>query len=128
DQDPIGRRISWTAASARFIPQAESWRTIVGVVGDTRDAGLEQDPTPAIYQPFAQSGIFTGALLVRTASDPVRMQRAIMQSIREADPRQLIDNVSTLEDIRDATVVPRRLNAMLVASFAALAFLIAIVG
>src|SRR5205085_5414835 len=48
--------------------------------------------------------------------------------IHDMARQQIIDNVSTLEEIRDATVVPRRLNAMFVASFAALAFLIAIVG
>ncbi len=127
DRDPIGKRISWTAAS-RFIPQADSWRTIVGVVGDTRDAGIESEPLPAVYQPFAQSGVMTASLLVRTASDALSFGPAVVQAIREGFPRQLIDNVTTLEDIRDASVVPRRLNAMFLAAFAALAFLIAIVG
>jgi predicted permease len=128
DASPIGHRIAWTASSAMMIPSAESWRTIVGVVGDTRDAGLERDPTPAVFEPLAQGGVFNAALLVRTTSDPRALQHSIVQLIHDAAPRQIIDNVSTLEEIRDATVVPRRLNAMFVASFAALAFLIAIVG
>jgi predicted permease len=128
DRDPIGRRIAWTASSGMFIPLAQSWRTIVGVVGDTRDAGLERDPTPAVFEPFAQGGVFTAALLVRTTSDPRALQHAIVQYIHDAAPQQIIDNVSTLDEIRDATVVPRRLNALFVASFAGLAFLIAIVG
>jgi predicted permease len=127
DRDPIGRHIAWPAR-ARFIPLSQSWRTIVGVVGDTRDAGLERDPTPAVYEPLAQGGAYTAALLVRTTSDPNALQRSIIQYIHDAAPQQIVDNVSTLEDIRDATVVPRRLNAMFVASFAGLAFLIAIVG
>ena len=127
DRDPIGRHIAWPA-TARFIPLSQSWRTIVGVVGDTRDAGLERDPTPAVYEPLAQGGAFTAALLVRTRSDPSALQRSIVQYIHDAAPQQIVDNVSTLEEIRDATVVPRRLNAMFVASFAGLAFLIAIVG
>ena len=128
DRDPIGQHIAWTASSARFIPLAQSWRTIVGVVGDTRDAGLERDPTPAVYEPLAQGGVFTAAMLVRTTPDPRALQHSIVQYIHDAAPQQIIDNVSTLEEIRDATVVPRRLNAMFVASFAGLAFLIAIVG
>jgi predicted permease len=126
DSDPIGRRVAWP--QSRFIPNSTSWRTIVGVVGDTRDAGIENDPTPVVFQPFAQGGIYGAALLVRTTSDPISSQRAIVDAIRTVSPAQLIDNIKTLEDIRDATVVPRRLNAMFVASFAALAFLIAIVG
>jgi putative ABC transport system permease protein len=97
-------------------------------VGDTRDTGIENDPTPVVFQPFAQGGIYGAALLVRTTSDPSASRRAVIDAVREIAPNQLVETVQTLEDIRDATVVPRRLNAMFVASFAALAFLIAIVG
>jgi putative ABC transport system permease protein len=128
DREPIGRRIAWKGAPAMMIPLGENWRTIVGVVGDTRDAGLEHDPTPAVFEPFAQGGVFTAALLVRTTSDPRALQHSIVQYIHDAAPHQIIDNVSTLEEIRDASIVPRRLNAMFVASFAGLAFLIAVVG
>ena len=38
-EDPIGRRVAWTGDVLRFIPLSPDWRTIVGVVGDTRDAG-----------------------------------------------------------------------------------------
>jgi predicted permease len=127
DGDPIGKRIAWTASSS-FIPQATSWRTIVGVVGDTRDAGLESDPTPTVYQPFEQGGMMMASLLIGTNSDPVLMEHTIVQSIRDVAPRQAVRNIKTLEEIRDEAVVPRRLNAMFVASFAGLAFLIAIVG
>jgi len=127
DEDPIGKRIAWTASSS-FIPNATSWRTIVGVVGDTRDAGLETDPTPAVFLPFAQTGMMGLTMLVSTKSDPVALERSIVQSIRDASSGQAVTGVKTLEEIRDAAVVPRRLNAMFVASFAGLAFLIAIVG
>jgi putative ABC transport system permease protein len=127
DNDPIGKRIAWTASS-RFIPNATSWRTIVGIVGDTRDAGLETEPTPTVYQAFAQSGITPVSLIVATKSDPVPLEHLIVQSIRDAAPGQAVTGVKTLEEMRDAAVLPRRLNAMFVASFAGLAFLIAIVG
>jgi putative ABC transport system permease protein len=127
NQNPIGKRIAWTATS-RFIPTPTSWRTIVGVVGDTRDAGLESDPTPTVYQPFEQGGLMQTVLLVGTTSDPTKLERSIVQFIRDAVPGQAVTGVKTLEEIRDAAVVPRRLNAIFVASFAATAFLIAIVG
>ena len=127
DNDPIGKRIAWTASS-RFIPNATSWRTIVGIVGDTRDAGLETEPTPTVYQAFAQSGITPVSLIVATKSDPVPLEHLIVQSIRDVAPGQAVTGVKTLEEMRDAAVLPRRLNAMFVASFAGLAFLIAIVG
>jgi ABC-type antimicrobial peptide transport system permease subunit len=52
----------------------------------------------------------------------------VLRRIRETYPRQLIENVATLDEVRDATVAPRRLNAVFIASFGALAMLIAVVG
>ncbi len=128
DRDPIGRRVAWTGEVLKFIPVSGDWRTVVGVVGDTRDAGLDTDPTPTMFQPFAQEEVFSGALVIRTKSDPALLQPAVLRTIRELYPRQLIENVATLEEVRDATVAPRRLNAMFIASFGTLAMVIAMVG
>jgi predicted permease len=128
DENPIGRRIAWTGEVLKFVPVSGDWRTVVGVVGDTRDAGLDTDPTPAVFQPIAQEEIFSGAMLVRTRSNPTLIQPAALRTIRELYPRQLIENVATLEDVRDATVAPRRLNAFFIASFGVLAMVIAMVG
>jgi len=128
DQDPIGRRVAWTGEVLKFIPVSGDWRTVVGVVGDTRDAGLDSDPTPVMFQPFAQEEIFSGALVIRTKSDPALLAPAAERAIRELYPRQLIENVATLEEVRDATVAPRRLNALFIASFGTLAMVIAMVG
>ena len=128
NENPVGRRIAWTSPVLKFSPFSGDWRTIVGVVGDTRDQGLENDPTPTIYHPFAQEFVIGGALIVRTAGDPLSQQSAITRAIREVYPQQLIERVATLEQIRDESVAPRRLNALFIASFAVLALLIAMVG
>jgi predicted permease len=128
DRDPIGRRVAPTGAVLKFTPFTDEWRTVVGVVGDTRDEGLESAPTLALFQPFAQELIVNGALIVRTTADPIALQPTIMKAIREVAPHQLIERVATLEQIRDETVAPRRLNAMFIAAFGSLAFVIAMVG
>ena len=127
-QDPINRRIAWTGEVLKFIPVSGDWRTVVGVVGDTRDAGLDSDPTPVVFQPFAQEEIFNGALVIRSRSNPELLGAPVQRTIRELYPRQLIENVATLDEVRDATVAPRRLNALFIASFGALAMVIAMVG
>ena len=127
-QDPIGRRVAWTGAVLDFIPVSGDWRTVVGVVGDTRDAGLDTDPTPTMFQPFVQEEPFAAALIVRTQSEPGLLEPAVRRTIRELDSQQLIENVATLEQVRDATVAPRRLNALFISAFGVLALLIAIVG
>ena len=128
DQDPIGRRIAWTGDVLKFIPVSGDWRTIVGIVGDTRDAGLDSEPTPTMFQPFAQEVLFAGALVIRTNGLPATLEAPVRRTIREMYPRQLIENVATLDQVRDATVAPRRLNALLITSFGALAMIIAVVG
>jgi predicted permease len=128
DQDPIGRRIAWTGEVLKFIPVSGDWRTIVGIVGDTRDAGLDSEPTPTMFQPFAQEVLFAGALIIRTNGLPATFEAPVRRMIREMYPRQLIENVATLDQVRDATVAPRRLNALLITSFGALAMIIAVVG
>jgi len=128
DRNPIGQRVAWTGEVLKFIPITGEWRTVVGVVGDTRDAGLDADPTPTIFQPFAQEEIFAGSLVIRTNSDPQSLQPAVTRAIRELYPRQIIENVATLEQVRDATVAPRRLNALFIACFGGLAMIIAMVG
>jgi predicted permease len=128
DENPIGRRVAWTGDVLRFTPFSGDWRTVVGVVGDTRDAGLDGAPTPTMYEPYAQEWIFGATLIVRTTADPTLLQGTIVRVIHELFPRQLIEKVATLEQIRGETVVPRRLNALFIASFGALAFVIAMVG
>lgn len=127
DRDPIGWRVAWTGDVLRFIPVSGDWRTVVGVVGDTRDSGLDEEPRPIMYQPFAQE-VFTGALLIRASVDAATLAPAATRIIRELVPQQPIEDVRTLEQIREESVAPRRLNALLVGTFGALALLIAAVG
>jgi predicted permease len=128
DQDPIGRRIAWTGEVLKFVPISGDWRTVVGVVGDTRDDGMDTAPAPTVFQPMAQEEVFAGALVIRTKSDPAALSATVQKAIRELYPQQLIENIATLEQVRDVTVAPRRLNAMLITSFGLLALVIAIVG
>jgi putative ABC transport system permease protein len=128
DRNPVGERVAWTGELLKFTPFSDDWRTVVGVVGDTRDRGLDSDPSPTMFLPFAQEVTIGGDLMVRTTADPAALQPAIVRAVREINPRQLIERVQTLEQIRDETVAPRRLNAMFITSFGTLALLIAMVG
>jgi putative ABC transport system permease protein len=67
-------------------------------------------------------------LLVRTAGAPDRLAPHIVETIRHLDPNRPVDHVQTLEEIRDETIAPQRLNATLIGLFALLALAIATVG
>jgi putative ABC transport system permease protein len=129
DRDPVGQRVAWTGDVLRFIPVSGEWRTVVGVVGDTRDAGLDEEPRPVVFQPFAQEVYFGfGGLVIRAASDATSLGAAATRAVRSVVPREPIENVLTVSQIRDQSVAPRRLNAVLVSSFGVLAVVIAAVG
>lgn len=127
-QDPVGRRIAWTGDVLRFTPISGEWRTIVGVVGNTRDGGLDAPAREVVYMPFAQSLALGGSLAIRADSNVAALVPAVTRIVRRVAPGAPIENVLTIEQIRDQSVAPRRLNAALISSFGMLAMLVAAVG
>ncbi len=129
-RDPIGQRIAWTGPVLQFIGMPENlWRTVVGVVGDTRDGGLDAAPRLVVFQPFAQSPVFQGGgFVVRSATAAATLAPNVARVIRAVAPREPIENMLTIDQIRDESVAPRRLNAALISSFGVLAVVIAAVG
>jgi predicted permease len=126
-QEVIGRRIRWTDPQFEFIGVARDWRTIVGVVADTRDFALDQAPIHSVFHPLEQEP-WPAALVVRTTVDANSLGPTLVRLIRELNPNQPIENIVTLADLRDDATAPRRLNATMVGVFALLALVIAAVG
>jgi len=107
---------------------SDEYRTVVGVVGDTKDGGLDAMPLPVVFTPFAQSDFPIGGFVLRAKGDPAALAPAATRALRQVAPDQPIEHVMTVAQIRDESVAPRRLNAMLVSSFGGLALLVAAVG
>src|SRR5262249_36563950 len=128
--DATGRRISWKVTN--FLTGAVSWSPpaeIVGVVADSRADGVDQPPMHTMFQADTQSSMFISSpLRVRTSGAPDALAPRVIETIRQLDPNRPIDHVQTLEEIRDETIAPQRLNATLIGLFAALALAIATVG
>jgi putative ABC transport system permease protein len=128
NRDPIGQRVAWTGDVLRFIGISGDWRTVVGVVGNTKDGGLDAEPRGVVFQPLAQEALFGGGLVIRAERNASALAPAATRLVRSISPRDPIENVLTVPQIRDQSVAPRRLNAALVSSFGALAVIIAAVG
>jgi predicted permease len=127
-EDPVGKRIAWTGDVLRFTPISGDWRTIVGVVGNTQDGGLDAEPRAAVFMPFAQMLALGGGLVIRADSNVADLVPAATRIVRRLAPTAPIENVLTVTQIKDQSVSPRRLNAALVSSFGILAVIIAAVG
>jgi hypothetical protein len=83
-EDPIGRRVSFD--------QGKTWITIVGVVGDAKEYGLDRPIGDELYIPLKQGG-FRGGLVVRTAVDPVGMIGLIRKTLHDLDSQIAVHQV-----------------------------------
>jgi predicted permease len=101
---------------------------IAGVVGDVHHNGLTSDPVPTVFLLHAQTPGYITNLVVRTSGDPMTHAAAIRRAIHEADPTQAVSAVGTLEEDVARALARPRLQATLVASFAAIALVLAVVG
>jgi putative ABC transport system permease protein len=119
NEDPIGKRLSFD--------RGESWLTIVGVVGDAKEYGLDRDPGDEVYVPFSQDP-GGGNLLVRTFAGPESLIRVMRDSVYEVDPETAIDRVQTLKRVRSESIASPRLTAILLGLFAILALVITATG
>jgi predicted permease len=126
--DPLGKRIAWTGDVLRFTPISDDWRTIVGVVGNTQDGGLDAPPRGVAFMPFAQELAIGGGLVIRAERNVSDLATTATRLVRRIAPTTPIQNVMTVAQIKDQSVAPRRLNAALVSSFGILAVIIAAVG
>jgi len=127
-EDPVGRRIAWNGVLLRFTPIKDEWRTVVGVVANTQDGGLEAEQRLAVYMPFAQSLAMGTGLVVRADSNVAGLATAVTRVVRRNAPTAPIENVMTIPQYKERSISPRRLNAILVSSFGVLAVIIAAVG
>ena len=90
--------------------------------------GLDVDPKPEMYVPFAQDPYFTSIYVVRSNQDPASLLPAIRREIQAIDSAVPLANVRTFEDVISDSVAPRRLSVVLLGVFAGVAVLLASVG
>src|SRR5438046_1431400 len=123
NRDALGKRIVMGGMSDN-----PKWITIVGVVGDVRHFGLDVDPKPEMYVPFAQDPYFTTIYVVRSNQDPGSLLPAIRREIQSLDSAVPLANVRTFENVIADSIAPRRLSVVLLGVFAGVAVLLASVG
>jgi putative ABC transport system permease protein len=104
------------------------WRRIVGVVRGVRHNGLEFEPEPQMYAPYAQFSMPFINLVVRTRSQPLNMAGELRREVLAVDKEQPIADVRTMEQIVSESVAPRQFGMLLLSLFACVALLLASIG
>ena len=117
-QDPIGKRIK----------SGGDWRTVVGVVGETRYHELTK-LEPSIYVPTGQfNGPPVMTLAVRTRVDPVRVIPEIRQALHDVNPALTVAAGGSMNQLLAAPLARPRFGAWLLVVFATLTVCLAVVG
>jgi ABC-type antimicrobial peptide transport system permease subunit len=104
--------------------------TVVGIVGNTRQATLDRAPMTELYLPYRQASWAAAdfGLVIRTRNEPTAIVTTVRVAIRELDPTQPIYNVKTMREVQSDSISDRRLYMRLLGSFATVALLLAMAG
>jgi len=130
NESAIGHHLKMT-----FFPNKE--RTIVGVVGDVKQHGLDTTSGIAsLYWPLAQASEsamgpwkpFGLSLIVRTTNAPQFAATPVTNAVAQVNSSVVVDNVITLEDFIGTTLTQRSFNMQLLAIFGALALILCTIG
>ena len=122
--EALGRRVR--------LDEHGDWLTVVGVVADIRQRGLDQDVKPMIYAPFQQEHVSPFLLrfvsfVARTAT-PANVVEGMRAEVRRADPDLPIAGTSTMDEAISASVATPRFRTLMLGLFATAAMLIATCG
>jgi putative ABC transport system permease protein len=132
--NPIGRRVRVDAlgryprTETRTGAPIDPYVTVVGILADTRNAGLREPTMPAVYFPYTFAAPTGRLLLYRTQGDPMLLLNAVRQQVLAIDKEQPIGNPYTLEQILGFETVQPRFNMALFSFFGALGLTLATVG
>jgi predicted permease len=117
--DPVGRYFTLRGDTTRI--------TVVGVVADVREAGLDRAPMPQMYRPIDLTPL-NAALVVRGSLSPNVLMGRLVEAMRSVAPGQAVYNVRTMDQVIGASVRPRRTNTTLIALFAGLGLVLSALG
>ncbi len=130
--DPIGSQLTFPNVENLTMPdgrkKAATRFTIVGVVKNVKNRGLEVQPDEEVYVPYTQEDFVPRTLLVKSSVKPASLVSAIRSQVQSLDPAQPIADVATLDEIVTQARAGSRFPMTLLALFAGLALILAAVG
>jgi len=122
NQDPIGQHV-------RMGPNPSGlWTTIIGVIGDIKHGGLEEEMQPEMYISYLQGAPIGPFIVVRTAGDPALLAEAVRVEVRNLDKNIPIYDMRTMSTLRSEAVSTRRFILLIVGAFGLLALGLAAIG
>ncbi len=133
--DPLNDRMQIGAGAGPAF--AEPPRQVVGIVGDTRDGGVDADPFPMMYIPLAQMPDGETALnsqvaplywIVRTRANPYTVLAPVQAALREASGGLAVAHIRSMDEVEARNTARQRFNMLLLIIFGASGLLMAAIG
>jgi putative ABC transport system permease protein len=121
EQDPIGKQL-------KLLEEEGLVGSVVGVVGDTKQFGLNDEPASQLYACYSQQPIYFATLVVRTSVDPMSVSEPVRQAIWRVDPDQPMWKIRSVDWLVERSVVDRKFLLALMIMFAALALALTVIG
>lgn len=120
NEDPIAKRFKRSTAD-----RPSNWYTVVGVVGDIRNHGLDQVPRPQVYfaQPYSSTTI-----VVRSSRDPASLTGEIQSAIWKVNPSVPISNISTMDKVVGNSIAREEFSLVLAVLLAVVSFSLSLFG
>jgi putative ABC transport system permease protein len=134
NQSAIGRRIHMVSAEdVQGGGKPYVWRTVIGIVGNVRQYGLDDKIVPTVYLPLAQpddmkNPLTRRDLVIRTATDPLSIVEQVRRAVAAADRDQAVSDFETMDQYVSESIASRRLYVTLLTLFAVAAVLLATIG
>jgi putative ABC transport system permease protein len=120
--DPLGQHVRIGS-----VPNGP-WLTIVGIIGDVRHGGLEEEPQPEMYVTFLQYPPVNPYIVLRTTGDPALLAETVRAEVRHIDKSIPLYDLRTMSALRADAVSTRRLILLIVGAFGVLAMGLAAIG
>jgi putative ABC transport system permease protein len=119
--DPIGRKVRTGGSTA-------AWRTVIGIVGDVYQYGLDSQKTMQVYVPYLQNRVSGVTLLVRGVQEVRPLVPGIRAAVASVDRELPLSAMSTMDEVLSDSVSGRRFSMVLLAGLGACAMLLASIG
>jgi putative ABC transport system permease protein len=119
-EDPIGRQVKFSSPDITA--------TVVGVVGNTKQFGLDEELNPQIFTSYAQNPAIFATLVARTSVDPMSLATAVRGAVWAVDPDQPVWKIRSVESLIDRDLGTPRSLMLMMAVFAAVALLLTALG
>jgi putative ABC transport system permease protein len=120
-ESPLGHRVRTGGTD-------NPWRTIVGVVADIKNAGIDRPTGTELYIPAAQVPVRTAYLVIRTRGDPMGIAGAVRNEIRSLDRALPISQLRTMDDVMSSARSRPRFLTLLLTLFSSVSLLLAALG